>query len=220
MSRGNGRMQIFLDDRDHREFIYLLGAVCEEFEIECWSHCEMPNHYHAVLRAMQENFSQAIQVLNGEYAKWWNRRHSRVGHVFQGRFKDQIVGTPDYVRTLLRYVARNPVRARLVDDPAKWPWSSYAATVGLEPALSFLTLGPALAHFGEGGTESARQSFADFVAVAAEGSLEDRIRSKDRVLGDAAFKRAFKAMERELRPVAAVVVAEDARTPLVSADLA
>jgi REP element-mobilizing transposase RayT len=194
MARGNGRMCIFLDERDYREFEYQLGSVCEEFETECWGYCVMPNHYHAVLRPTKENFSRAIQKLNGDYAKWWNRRHSRVGHTFQGRFKDQIVDSESYLRALCRYVARNPVRARLVDDPSKWKWSSYAAMIGLGPVPAFLKLAPVLAAFGIGGEAELKERFAAFVSSDGESTLDDRIRSNERILGDQAFKTAVRTV--------------------------
>ena len=182
-------MQIFLDNIDYRQLVYLLGEVVEKFQIECWDYCVMPNHYHATLRPTQPNISEAIRHLNGGYALWWNLRHRRVGHVFQGRFKDQIVQSDRYLRTLSRYIARNPVRACLVDDPAKWPWSSYAATVGLKPMPSFLTASAVLAQFGEADIWTQRARFAAYVlGEPEEEALEDRIRSNERVLGDRAFK--------------------------------
>lgn len=192
MSRGNGGMRIYLDDQDYREWIHQLGTVCEEYEVDCWTYCAMPNHYHAVLVPTKENYSRAMQHLNGEYGKWWNGRHRRVGHTFQGRFKGQIVDTGQYLRTLLRYVARNPVRANLVDDPSKWKWSSYAAIVGLEPAPAFLKIEPVLAAFGPGSEAELRARFAAFVLGTGEDPLEERIRSNERILGEHAFKKAVR----------------------------
>jgi putative transposase len=213
MARGNGRMRIFLDDRDYRELVYQLGKMCEEFATECWGYCVMPNHYHAVLMPTKENFSPAIQQLNGDYAKWWNRRHGRVGHTFQGRFKDQIVDSESYLLALSRYVARNPVRARLVDDPSKWKWSSYAATIGLEPVPPFLTIAPVLAEFGMGSEAELQERFAAFVSSDSENTLDDRIRSNERILGSQAFKKGVRMATR----------AENAPAPLpniVAADAA
>lgn len=117
MARGNGRMRIFLHDMDYRKFIDVLGDVVEESEIECWNYCVMPNHYHATFRPTRPNLSEAIRRINSVYAQWWNKRHERVGHVFQGRFKDQIVQREGYLLALCRYVAMNPVRAGLSECP-------------------------------------------------------------------------------------------------------
>src|SRR5258708_25864004 len=96
-----------------RKFLYVLGDMVEDFSVECWDYCLMPNHYHLTLRTRNPNLSSAIRYLNSVYALWWNATHSRVGHVFQGRFKDQIVQPEGYLLSLLRYISLNPVRAGL-----------------------------------------------------------------------------------------------------------
>lgn len=198
MARGNGRMRIFLDDADYKQFVHVLGDVTEDLDIECWNYCVMPNHYHATLRPTLPNLSEALRRVNSIYAQWWNRRHGRVGHVFQGRFKDQIVQREGYLLALCRYVALNPVRARLVERPEHWEWSSYAATVGLRPSPSFLALTAVLHQFGEGERPILQARFAGHVlGNPDEGCCtEDRIRSSERILGDRAFKRAFRAEAR------------------------
>jgi putative transposase len=189
MARGNGKMQIFLDDVDYRHFVHLIGDVVEDLEVECWNYCVMPNHYHATLKPTRPNLSEAMRRINSGYALWWNKRHGRVGHVFQGRPKAQIVEHTEYLLTLARYVVLNPVRAGLVQRPEDWTWSSYRATVGLCPQPSFLLMAPTLCLFGEE-DETRRARFAQFVNNAPDDdSLVDRIRSNERVLGTTDFKR-------------------------------
>jgi REP-associated tyrosine transposase len=193
MSRGNGRMPIFLDETDYRQFIYVLGDVVEECEIECWNYCLMPNHYHATLKPTHPNLSEGIRRINSVYAQWWNKRHERVGHVFQGRFKDQIVESTEYLLTLTRYVVRNPVRARLVEHPKDWPWSSYRATAGQIPSPSFVAVNSTLRLFGED-LSNGQSRFAQFAcAESNDEPLIERIRSNERVLGTAAFKAGVRA---------------------------
>jgi putative transposase len=183
-------MQIFLDDVDYTRFVYLLGEVTDEFGIECWNYCLMPNHYHATLRPSRPNLSEAIRRLNSVYAQWWNRRHERVGHVFQGRFKDQIVQREGYLLVLCRYVALNPVRADLTARPEDWRWSSYAATIGLRTLPAFLAASSVLRQFGEGDERVLQARFATYVLSLDEHDCtNDRIRSNERVLGSGEFKR-------------------------------
>ena len=163
MARGNGRMSIFLDDTDYRQFVHLLGDVVEDLEIQCWNYCVMPNHFHATLCPTLPNLSEALRRINGRYAQWWNRRHARVGHVFQGRFKDQIVQREGYLAALCRYVALNPVRAGLVERPGDWEWSSYAATAGQCPSPSFLAVDSVLRQFGDGDLPELQERFAAHV---------------------------------------------------------
>ena len=190
MSRGNGRMRIFLDDTDYRKFLFVLGDVVDTFGVECWDFCVMPNHYHLALCPREPNLSNAIHHLNTVYAIWWNATHSTVGHVFQGRFKDQIVQREGYLKALCRYIARNPVRAKLVDHPAKWPWSSYGSTAGLCHNPGFLFSEPILKQFGDGDIAGLRSLYSQHVIrpPSADDHLDERLRSKERVLGDRAFK--------------------------------
>lgn len=182
-------MCIFLDDADYRQFVYLLGDVLEGFSIRCWNYCVMPNHYHATVEPTQRNLSEAIRQVNGVYAQWWNRRHGRVGHVFQGRFKDQIVDREGYLLVLSRYVPMNPVRAGLVKLPEDWMWSSYRATLGLSPVPAFLDVSSTLRLFGDGEESGLRPHFSRFVCEKDNDlTAVDRIRSEERILGSRKFK--------------------------------
>ena len=182
-------MTIFHDDADYRQFVHLMGDVIEEFGIQCWNYCLMPNHYHTTLQPARPNLSEAIRRLNSNYAQWWNRRHERVGHVFQGRFKAQIVDRDTYLFALSRYVMMNPVRAGLVDQPEDWAWSSYRATVGLCSTPSFLASSLTLRLFGDGGDADLQALFAKFVTGPPEDPGQiDRIRSNEQILGTRTFK--------------------------------
>jgi REP element-mobilizing transposase RayT len=190
MSRGNGRMPIFLDDTDYRKFLWILSDVLDHYEVECWDACLMPNHYHLVLRNEQPNLPEALQHLNGEYGTWWNARHAHVGHVFQGRYKDQIVQRERYLLNLVRYVALNPVRAGLVKTPDLWPWSTYRCIAGLAPAPTFLCSAPVLALFGDAPIDTLRRRYITHVvsAISLDDESYKRFRSRQRILGDRQFK--------------------------------
>lgn len=203
-------MKIFLDDRDYRVFLFCLNEVVDEYDLECWNYCLMPNHYHLSVCPRRANFSNAIRRLNSEYAKGWNRRHQRVGHVFQGRFKDQIVQNSGYVFALSRYVALNPVRAELVSTPGEWPWASYPALAGLTEPQPFLLAAPTLNMFGRGDIDAQRRSFSEFVlAPSRDDTVYERLRSNERIIGDRAFKESFKprASPRPRDPEAGLDVA-------------
>ncbi len=124
-SRGNERREVFYDARDYEHFLGLLGLVAERFEAEVWAYVLMPNHYHLVLRTQRPNLSRAMQWLGVAYTNWFNARHKRSGHLFQGRFKGFMVEDEHYLRRLLLYVHRNPLRAGLAERLADYRWSSY-----------------------------------------------------------------------------------------------
>src|SRR5262249_26289161 len=142
----------------------------------------------------QRNFSKAMATLNGEYARWWNVRYEHVGHVFQGRFGDRIVDREKYLRTLTRYVARNPVAGKLVERPEDWRWGSYRAIAGLEPVRAFLTAAAPLKLYGPGDGAELQRRFVEAVATSHDNPAVDLRRSKDRVVGSREFRRAVKRL--------------------------
>jgi putative transposase len=90
----------------------------------------MGNHYHLLIETPMLNLSKGMRQLNGVYTQRFNRRHGRVGQVFQGRYRAILVERDSYLKESARYVVLNPVRAKRVQHPGDWPWSSYAMTAG------------------------------------------------------------------------------------------
>ena len=84
----------------------------------------MDNHYHIVVETVEGNLAKGMRQLNGVYTQNFNRTHKRVGHAFQGRYKAIMVEKDGYLLELARYVVLNPLRAHMVKDVARWPWSS------------------------------------------------------------------------------------------------
>jgi hypothetical protein len=114
----------------------------------------------------------AQRGLNGAYAGWFNRAHGRCGHLYQGRFKAFLIDKEAYFAEVLRYVVLNPVRAKMVERPEVYKWSSYRATAGLETAPEWLDLATVLPLFG-GEREPAHAAYREF--VLAKIGCEDRL---------------------------------------------
>lgn len=129
-SRGDRREPIFEDDEDRQSFLKVVAQATERFDAVILAYCLMDNHYHLVIHTRRGNLSRLMQQLNGVYTQMYNRRHSKVGHLFQGRFKGILVDENAYLLEVCRYVDLNPVRARVVLDPGNWRWSSYGAHTG------------------------------------------------------------------------------------------
>ena len=182
-------MAIYHDDVDRRRFLAILETIVERYLVDCHAYCLMPNHYHLVIRTQEPNLSSAIQYLNGVYAQWWNRRHQRVGHVLQARFKAQVIQRDAYFLEACRYVVLNPVRAGLVEQAQEWIWSSYAATAGFVPRPRLLTTSLML------GTPTV-MAWRDYRAFVAAGMVESRVtaalRSDVLVIGNDAFASAHR----------------------------
>ncbi|MFQ6024878.1 MAG: transposase, partial [Acidiferrobacterales bacterium] len=132
-------------------------AVVERFNWRCHAYCLMGNHYHLLVETPEGNLSKGMRELNGRYTQAFNRRHRRVGHLLQGRFKAILVERERYLLALCRYVVLNPVRAKLVRSPAQYKWSSYRATAGQGQAPAFLTTRWVLAQFGKRRYEAAKR---------------------------------------------------------------
>ena len=148
-SRGDRRENIFEDDEDREAFLQTLSQVVDQFNWLCYAWCLMDNHYHLLIQTPDGNLSKGMRQLNGVYTQTNNRRHRRVGHLFQGRFKAILVDSDAYLLELARYVVLNPVRAGMVRRPEDWGWSSYRASMGLAPAGKFLAVDALLAQFGK-----------------------------------------------------------------------
>jgi putative transposase len=139
-SRGNARENIFLDEGDRARFLEVLVDVVDRYDWICHAYCLMTNHYHLLIETPDAGLSQGMQLLNGVYTQWFNRRHDRVGHLLQGRFKAILVEKESQLLELARYVVLNPVRAKMVRSVRDWPWSSYRATAGQTEVPEFLTV--------------------------------------------------------------------------------
>jgi putative transposase len=137
-SRGDRREPIFIDDADRKALLVVVAQGMRRFDAQVLAHCLMGNHYHLVVHTRQANLSQLMRHLNGVYTQVFNRRHGKVGHLFQGRFKAILVDRDAYLLEACRYVELNPVRAGIADDPGAWPWSSYRAHVGEEETPPWL----------------------------------------------------------------------------------
>jgi len=161
-SRGDRREDIYLDDQDRLLWLDIFGLVCKRFNWICHAWCQMSNHYHVVVETVDGNLSQGMRQLNGIYTQSMNRRHGRVGHVFQGRYKAVLVEKDSYLLELSRYVVLNPVRARMVKDVAKWRWSSYSAMTMKEVAPEWLQTDWILGQFGRQ-RKRAIAKYIDFV---------------------------------------------------------
>jgi putative transposase len=155
-SRGNALLPIFEVKQDRQSFLALLQEVVKRFNWLCHAYCLMDNHYHVLVGTVDGNLSMGMRHLNGVYTQRFNRHHNRVGHVFQGRYKSILVDRDSYLLELCRYVVLNPVRAKMVREPGKYPWSSYRPTAGLVKRPSLLTLDWVLGQFADKRAGSSR----------------------------------------------------------------
>lgn len=189
-SRGDRREPIFDDDEDRLAWLSVLADALDRFHATAYAYCLMDNHYHVVIQTHRPNLSRLMRHLNGVYTQRYNRRHGKVGHLFQGRFKAVLVDQESYFMEVCRYVDLNPVRARMVKRPRDWPWSSYGAHAGhtgQSPWLDSRALHKRLAPYAP--LRDGPGRYAGFVAQGKGVKLWDDALRGQIYLGDEAFMK-------------------------------
>jgi putative transposase len=182
MARGNERREIFCDARDRQRFVETLAEAVERFGLRVQAWCLMPNHYHLVVGTPRGNLSRGIGWLQATYTARFSARHRRAGHLFQGRFKAQLVEADQYGRWLVEYVHLNPVRPRRegvaipverAEALKRYQWSSHRDYAGWrQKTEEWLSL-DWLAYWGRNRRQAQAQYRRD-IARALAGGVENR----------------------------------------------
>lgn len=197
MARGNARQHIFLNDGDRQAFLQNLGRVCWRFDWSVWAWCLMDNHYHLLIETRQPTLSKGMREVNGVYTQGFNRRHRRVGHVLQGRYKATLVDQDAYLLELARYIVLNPVRAGLVQSAEESTWSSYRTVMGKAPALDWLPVDDILSMF-HSQRGPARRAYARFITEGIGGDDPHDEMQRAGILGGETFmERVLDHVDRQ-----------------------
>ncbi|MDD3656344.1 MAG: transposase [Atribacterota bacterium] len=147
-ARGNAKQNIFYKESDFANFLTILCKVVKRYHFILHYYCLMYNHYHLLIETPEGNLSRGMRQLNGVYTQYFNKKHQRVGHLFQGRYKAILVEKENYLLELSRYISLNPVRANLVQNLEEWNWSAYRQFIGLSNRISCLSTDWILGQFG------------------------------------------------------------------------
>ena len=167
MSRGNARQDIVLDDADREKRRDWLRRTVEVYGWRMHAFVLMRNHDHLFIETPEPNLSAGMQYLNGSYTSYFNRRHRRCGHLFQGRFKGHLIEERGYFLEVSRYLHLNPVRAKVVARPEQYPWSSYGGYQRASRTVAWVTYDQVLGEFGVKGS-IARRAYTRFVRAGVE----------------------------------------------------
>jgi putative transposase len=163
--RGNYQQNIFLDDDDRHIFLELLGKCVNKYGWILTAYVLMSNHFHFVVQLTCNTLSQGMQWFETKYVRAFNRRHERVGHLFQGPFDSPLVEKETYGLNVLRYDVLNPVRAGIVARPEDYIWSSHRAVLGLAGVPDWLAVDDLLVQFAPQ-RDLARAHYKSFVDAA------------------------------------------------------
>ena len=136
MVRGIERRPIFRDEEDRADLLTRLASLVEVGALTIYAWSLLPNHAHLLVRTGRRSLARSMRALLTGYAGAFNRRHKRVGHLFQNRYKSVVVEEEPYLLELVRYLRLNPLRARIVRDLEgleRYPWTGHAALCGCVP---------------------------------------------------------------------------------------
>ena len=162
MSRGIERRAIVRDDRDRKRRLHWLERTVETYGWHLHAFVLMNNHEHLFVETPEPNLADGMRHLNGSYTSYFNRRHGRRGHLFQGRYRGHLIEEEGYFLEVSRYIHLNPVRAKLVDRPRQWAWGSYPGYSRLDRKVPWVTYERVLGEFGRTQRE-ARRAYRRFV---------------------------------------------------------
>jgi len=191
IARGNQRQKGFLDAGD---FVRYLTRLSENFrppQFHLFAYCLMPNHVHLLLRQCSDlPLSRAMQRLQGAYTAFFNHKHHKVGHLFQGRYKAILVDADSYMKELVRYIHLNPWRAHLEESLGKYPWTSHAQYQGKEhDPIAPVQARAVLKSFSPLKRMARKLYQKHLIQGLSQGHREDLYELRDgRILGDEDFE--------------------------------
>lgn len=168
--RGNEKMDIFADDNERKAFLGILRKTKKDLPFRIHAYVLMSNHYHLLVEQGEIPLSRIMQVIKSKYSHYYNLKHNRVGHLFQGRYKCIIVGDNEYLAALIGYINMNPVKGKLAKDIADYPWSSHAEIVGVSKA-GLADRGAIRTVFGDEKNSGISEYMRFMVSPAAKKSL-------------------------------------------------
>jgi len=201
--RGNQRQRTFQDDQDRSAYLERIEHYRQRYGFRLYAYVLMSNHVHLLMETKNVALSKIMQGIQASYAQSYNRRHRKVGHLFQGRYKAILCDRNTYWLELVRYIHLNPGRLRVPDDPWRYRWSSHAAYLGKASPVKVDTQ-EVLSQFSSrlGVARRAYQSFME--DGMKQGHEEKYYQTLDqRFLGDEGFvneiAKRIKAKEIEIK---------------------
>ncbi len=126
ITRGNQRQKVFMCEEDYEKYLHIVKKAKKKYRVNIYAYCLMPNHIHMLIEVDPvRSMSKFMQWINRGYTAYFNVRHKKIGHLWQGRFKGKPVLKGDYLIQCATYIEANPLRANMVSGMADYKWSSY-----------------------------------------------------------------------------------------------
>ncbi len=191
--RGNARQDIYKDDKDRRAFLEILTESQKIYSIKIYSYVLMSNHYHLLLETPKGNISYYMRHFNMRYTSHYNRRHKKVGHLFQGRYKGILVDKDTYLTMLSRYIHLNPVKIKSMKRLSykekikylqKYKWSSLPGYINKKKKQAFIDYDLVLEEYG-GDNEEGRKAYGNIIRIDVSGDMD----VKEKIVGQSILGR-------------------------------
>ncbi len=173
MLRGNEKKDIFLDNNDRIKFLETLRRMKEDESYYLYAYCLMTNHVHLLLAENNDSLSRVMKRVGVSYAYYFNHKYERVGHLFQDRFKSEIIDTDAYLRSASRYIHNNPVKAKIVKSAGEYKWSSYNSYINNYSSSDDLIDKELLLGVFSDDRDNAVKHLIEFTSQSAEDSFID-----------------------------------------------
>lgn len=196
MCRGNERRDIFRDDPDRLAFLRILSRSLEIYSVTLHAYVLMTDHFHLLVETPLGNLSEFMRHFNITYTSYFNRRHARVGHLYQGRYKSLLVEKQNYLSMVSRYIHLNPVRIKALEKQSttrkfehlrQYPWSSLPGYLDADRRRSMVSYGLVLGEFG-GDCAQGRDRYGKQILVDIAEDLDVRsLIVAQSILGSEAF---------------------------------
>ncbi len=129
MVRGVNKQRIFEEEEDYEKFLEYVKHYRKQEAFELYAYCLMSNHVHLLAKEKEKTISQSMQSIQSRYAKWYNDKYERVGHLFQSRFRSECVETAGSLLRVVRYIHRNPVKAGMCNRVSEYKYSSFLSYI-------------------------------------------------------------------------------------------
>lgn len=199
---GDGRLEqsrLFMDDADRKRFVERLAERVEQYNIRLYLFVLMTNHFHLVFETPGGNCSKFMQSLSTAYTVYYNLRHSRHGHLLDGRYKAKLIDGDTYLLALSRYVHLNPVyvgtvKSKPIEERIRrlrqYPWSSYRSYIGQDKALDFVDYGPMLGEMG-GKSRVRPRRYREFIEAGLakeDEDIKEALKASPRSIGGDSFR--------------------------------
>lgn len=191
--RGNERKEIFKDDRDKKTFLEILSQSAKIYNIKTFSYVLMQNHFHLLIETPLGNLGEFMRQFNITYTSSYNRRHKRIGHLYQGRYKSILVEKAPYLSVLSRYIHLNPLRTKEMQretDKGKiqflksYKWSSLPGYISKKKKEGFIDYALMLEEYG-GDSDRGRLAYRKRIDIDISAKFD----IKDKIIGQSILGR-------------------------------